>query len=262
MSFQTDAFGLAVKCNDIKIYSSGSTWAMKISQLASQTGTVRIITYSLPDLDYVKEQISRRPFDMFIICNKKFEGRMMDIQNEFPMVRTAVHPECHSKVFLIEPETLHLSSQNFGHSGWHESAIGLHSKAAHDWYVANVFLPLWNESEHLRRTITLPKVISEKRCEEILAEMAVPELPAQPPGETQWKEAIDFCKKKKPPLASILEHGTFLGMSDGSIRIGYPRKSFYLERMSEVDNQQAVGNILSEFLLHRCSIEVIATNGK
>lgn len=149
MTYQTDGGGFAFKCNDIKLHYSTSTWAMKLSQINRFGGAIRIITYSLPDMEYVKAQFSRRPHDIFLIAHSKFSSRARSIKAMFPDIRVAVHKEVHSKVLLIEPHTIYISSANFGHSDWHESFIGLHSKEAHDWYWHHEFDGLWKESREI-----------------------------------------------------------------------------------------------------------------
>jgi hypothetical protein len=144
MAYKTDNHGFAFKCGDIKITGATSSWGMKLSQLYKQEGIVRIITYSLPDLAYVKKQFERRPQDIFLIAHTKFQGRAQQIKRHLPSIHIAVHREVHSKVLLIEPQTVYISSANFGDSKWHETSIGLHSQEAHDWYVTNQFTPLWD----------------------------------------------------------------------------------------------------------------------
>ena len=62
-----------------------------------------------------------------------------------------------------------------------------------------------------------------------------------------WKEFVHFAKKKKPPFASLLEHGYPLALEEDSLEIGYPEKSFYLERMQEADNRSLLGTLAAEF---------------
>ncbi len=132
MTFQTDGGGFAFGCNDIKLSFAASTWAMKLSQLPRQKGVCRIITYSLPDMSYVRTQFERRPYDIWLVANAKFQRRAEEIKRAFPDIRVALHPEVHTKLLLIEPGTIWLSSANFGSSGWHEMGIGLHHSAAHN----------------------------------------------------------------------------------------------------------------------------------
>ena len=75
-----------------------------------------------------------------------------------------------------------------------------------------------------------------------------------------WKEFVNFAKKKKPPLASILEHGRPLTLNETSLEIGYPEKSFYLERMQEADNRSLLGTLCSEFFKKPMRVTVTGMN--
>lgn len=147
--YKTDAGGFAFRCNDIKLMTNASTWATRLSQLARQNGIVRIITYSLPDMPYVRTQLGRRPYDILLIAHSKFVAKARDIKESFARIRVALCEDVHSKVLLIAPKTIYISSANFGASHWHETTIGFHSKDAHDWYVENVFTVLWSESQEV-----------------------------------------------------------------------------------------------------------------
>ena len=148
--FKTDAGGFAFRCNDIKISTPVSTWATRISQLAKMNGLARIITYSLPNIEYVRTQLGRRD-NILLIANSKFESQARALNVEFPDIHVRVAPNAHSKVLLVEPQTLWISSANFGDSEWHDTTIGLHSAQAHDWYVTNMFEPLWETAGTLIR---------------------------------------------------------------------------------------------------------------
>lgn len=152
MAFKTDGGGIAFKSTDIKLTGEASTWGTRLSQLSKQSGLLRLITYSLPKLSYVEEQLGRRPNKIFVIAHKNFEASARDIKDRFPDIRIAIAPNVHSKVLLIEPNTIWISSANFGDSGWHETSIGVRSAEALDWYVNSVFNPLWNRC----REILLP----------------------------------------------------------------------------------------------------------
>ena len=122
MSYRTDGGGLAFKCGDIKLQGGGSSWATKLSQLGRQKGCLRIITYSLPNIDFIKRVFGKRPENIFIIANPEassVQRRAEAIKEEFPNIRIALNRKIHSKVVLIEPRTVMVSSANFGKSGWH-----------------------------------------------------------------------------------------------------------------------------------------------
>lgn len=187
MAYKTDNHGFVFKCNDIKI-SSGNSWGMKLSQLYKQDGTVRIITYSLPDLAYIKKQFERRPQNIFMIAHGNFHSQAQKIKRQFPDIQIAVHRQVHSKILLIEPNTVYISSANFGDSKWHETSIGLHSQEAHDWYVTNQFTPLWESCSMVKPYMTRGE--AEKLIEVIRATYPHPiknyEEPRLDHFDTEW----------------------------------------------------------------------------
>lgn len=144
MVFKTDVWGIAFKCNDAKLQIN--TWGNRLSQIGRQSGSIYIITYSLPDLDYVRRQLGRRPYDISIIAHEKFMDRAKEIKREFPRIEIAISEKVHSKVVLIEPKTIIVSSANFGSSRWHETTVSFHSNEAYDWYVKNAFFPIFGNS--------------------------------------------------------------------------------------------------------------------
>ena len=75
-----------------------------------------------------------------------------------------------------------------------------------------------------------------------------------------WKEFVHFAKKKKPPFASLLEHGIPLALEKDSLQIGYPEKSFYFERMEEADNRSLLGTLGSEFFKRPMRVQVVGLN--
>ena len=149
MAFRTDNGGYAFKSSDLKLTTISSTWGTRLSQLSRQVGIVRIITYSLPNREYAKKQLGRRPTDIFIIAHEKFEKQAREIKTCFPKVRIAVASDIHSKILLIEPKTIWISSANFGDSGWQETTIGIRSEEALNWYVKQIYEPLWNHCREI-----------------------------------------------------------------------------------------------------------------
>lgn len=146
-----DSHGKTFKTSHAKLYYSRHTWAMKLSQLAKQTGTVRIITYSLPRTDYIINLLSKRPggSNIFLICHDKFRVQAKAIKFSLPRLRIATNLKVHSKIVLTEPETISVTSANFGESGWHETTVTFKAKDAHDAYVLNSFDVLWASSAEI-----------------------------------------------------------------------------------------------------------------
>lgn len=79
-------------------------------------------------------------------------------------------------------------------------------------------------------------------------------------GEEIWTNFVHFVKKKKPPLASLLEQGRLLTLSDSLLEVGYPEKSFYLERMQEGETRSLLASLASEFFQGRKEVKISATN--
>ena len=151
MAWKNDEHGIVFGSSEIKMYRNGHhTWAMKLSQISKSKSVVRIVTYSLPNLDYTQEQLGRRPQSIFVVCHSKFLIKAKQLKSEFPGIEIAVNSFVHSKVCMIEPSTIYVGSANFGLSDWHETIVGVRSKAAHDWYLENSFIPLWRGSKILK----------------------------------------------------------------------------------------------------------------
>lgn len=153
MGWNNDSHGLVFKSSELKLYAPSHTYAMKISQIWRQAGIMRIMTYSLPTIAYVHEQLHRRPYDIHLICHEKFAPKAIAIKNKFPGIDIRTLNSMHSKVILIEPKTLYIGSENFGSSGWFETCIGVRSKEAHDWFIEHVFDKAWQAATIVERTI-------------------------------------------------------------------------------------------------------------
>ena len=82
--------------------------------------------------------------------------------------------------------------------------------------------------------------------------------------EETWKELLTFIRTKKPPLASFLEHGTLVRLAPGSIEIGFPKNSFFLERIQEQTKKQELIQISEEFFgeKKKVTIHVLTTPGE
>jgi DNA polymerase-3 subunit gamma/tau len=106
----------------------------------------------------------------------------------------------------------------------------------------------------VRQREVLTETTEEEGAEEI-PEAASPqretgeEGPPELPGEVKekWKDFVTFAKKKKPPFASLLEHGQPLTLDEARLEIVYPENSFYLERMQEADNLTFLQDLSREF---------------
>ncbi len=156
MEWKEDASGIVVQPKQVKLFR-GSTWGAKLSHLHEQEGTVRILTYSLPRLDYVVKQIARRPRDIFLVCHLKFVNEASVLQRKFPNIEVRLHSSIHCKLLLRAPETAYLGSSNFGNSGWHEVEVGIRDQRAHDFYIEKIFNPAWEQSWSVEKCLQYVK---------------------------------------------------------------------------------------------------------
>ncbi len=149
MSFKDDNGGFAFSCSDGKICINASTWSTRLSQIGRYGGRIRIITHGLPNLHYIGGIFSKRPTDIYVICNEDAKEAAIELKSNFPQIRIATNPKVNAKLVLVEADTVWVSSADFGHSVMDNSTVGLHSKETHDRIVDEVFEPTWNESTEI-----------------------------------------------------------------------------------------------------------------
>lgn len=146
MAFRDDNGGFAFSCEDAKLSICASTWNTRLSQLARIEGPVYVMTGALPDLEYIARIISKRPRDIFIIANTRALREAQQLKAQFPMLQIALHPETNAKVVLVAPETVWVSSADFGKTDQIESAIGLHSPLVYKRTQESLFNVVWAKS--------------------------------------------------------------------------------------------------------------------
>lgn len=149
MSFSSDYGGFSFSCDDAKFSICASTWCTRLSQLGNSLGTIRVMTNLLPNTDYVSKIISKRPYDIFIIASSAAREDALIIKNNFPGVRIALQQKMNAKVVFVAPETIWVSSSDFGETKLIESAIGLHSAEVHDRAIEKLFNVQWEQSVEL-----------------------------------------------------------------------------------------------------------------
>lgn len=141
--FKTDNGGKAVKIEDAKIVTSenASTWNTRLSQIGTanlKNNRVIICTYSLPDLEYSKQVFDKRSKNVMLIVNEKFRDRAKALENIYPDLEIHLKHDVHAKMVLVEPQTVWLSSANFGKSDWFEHTIGIHSEEVYKFYLEQI----------------------------------------------------------------------------------------------------------------------------
>ncbi len=77
----------------------------------------------------------------------------------------------------------------------------------------------------------------------------------------KWMDLVNYTKKKKPPFASLLEHGEPLVLDESRLEIVYPENSFYLERMQEADNLSFLQDLSREFFKRPMKVKISGKKG-
>ncbi|MET3441453.1 hypothetical protein ABIC94_002211 [Variovorax paradoxus] len=149
MIFRDDSGGFAFSCEDAKISVCTSTWNKRLSQISRVVGPVLIMTGSLPDPEYISRTLGKRPRDIFIIANADAQKEARLLKQRFPEVRVALHRNNNAKVVLVAPDTVWVSSADFGKTTRIESTVGLHSSAVFNKTRESLFSKVWAEATEI-----------------------------------------------------------------------------------------------------------------
>ena len=149
MVFSDDSRGFAFSCEDAKMSICASTWNARLSQIARVTGPILILTGSLPDPEYISQTLGKRPRDIFIIANTDAQREAGLLKLRFPDVRIALHRNNNAKVVLVAPDTVWVSSADFGKTTRIESAVGLHSSIVFKKTQESLFNRIWAEAAEI-----------------------------------------------------------------------------------------------------------------
>ena len=158
MVFKDDNGGFAFSCDDAKMCINASTWSTRLSQIAKMDGGIRIATRNIVDLDYVCGILGKRPHDIYLICHLESQDVAAQLKERLPNIRVAINDKCNVKMALIAPQTVWISSSDFGKSKLDNSTVGLHSVGAHDRIVGEVFDKMWNSSVEIQSASFTPNI--------------------------------------------------------------------------------------------------------
>ncbi|MCC4610525.1 hypothetical protein LL963_00170 [Xanthomonas campestris pv. esculenti] len=150
MAFGDDNGGFAFACDDAKMSICASTWNTRLSQIGRVTGPIFVMTGLLPDTTYISQIIGKRPSNIFIIANSAAQVSAQSLKHSFPNIRIVLHPKNNAKVVLVAPDTVWVSSSDFGKSDQIESAVGMHSEALYNRTLDALFNKVWTESQEIQ----------------------------------------------------------------------------------------------------------------
>ena len=87
-----------------------------------------------------------------------------------------------------------------------------------------------------------------------------PEAPAAAPGGSRgWAGLVEFVRqKRRPVIASLLEHGSLLRLELPLLEIGFAPGSFHLEQLRDADNHAALSEMAREYFGQAINLKVSA----
>ncbi|MCD6353471.1 MAG: hypothetical protein J7M06_04590, partial [Proteobacteria bacterium] len=74
--------------------------------------------------------------------------------------------------------------------------------------------------------------------------------------EETWKALIDFVRKKKPPFASLLDHGQLLKKEKNTIEAGFPKNFIFLESLQKKSKRDELSKICEEFFGSKTMVKI------
>jgi len=84
-------------------------------------------------------------------------------------------------------------------------------------------------------------------------------LAAAPTGSRGWAGLVEFVRqKRRPVIASLLEHGSLLVLELPLLEIGFAPGSFHLEQLRDSDNSAALSEMAGEYFGQTVQLKVTA----
>lgn len=184
-----DDGGIVLSARQVKVYTERSTWSTRIGWFLRNNKKVYISTYSLPDVEYIKNMFGDLSLEnVTIIAHEKFVQQASKIKLAYPKIRIFFEKDTHQKCALCEPDTVIIGSANFGHSGWKELSIGLKSKGAYDTLL----------SEYQERLTEAKEGLIMKHDEKHYRELAE-----------------EFASFEEQEISSLMHEGKFIPTEEG-----------------------------------------------
>lgn len=139
--------------DSVTVRTSMFVWRFLIVETSQYPRTIRMLTHSLPEMRFFLEHVPpRMNFAHWqIIAHEREGAKAQAMGNAYANLKIAVHSQLHSKVALVAPDRVYISSGNLGSNGLHETMIEMVSQLGHDWYLQTVFAPLWKESQEIQK---------------------------------------------------------------------------------------------------------------
>lgn len=124
---------------DIKLSNQGFGWQAKLNGISSAEGQIIICTYSFSDIKYIFHILSKNPDRITLIAHSKFFSSALKIKKKYPYIKLYLSPHSHAKMVLIQPETVWISTENFGRTEQSfDATVGISSTKAYNHFYKQV----------------------------------------------------------------------------------------------------------------------------
>lgn len=145
---------ISLRSVQTRVIASAFPWH-PILRNAGDGRAYRLLTYTLPELAWFAEQFPRLSMrNVSIIADSRFASQAQALKRSYPHLAIATHAKLHSKVALVAPDHVYISSGNIGSLGQHDTTVEMVSSLLHDWYLETVWLPLWMSScEEIKKEV-------------------------------------------------------------------------------------------------------------
>ncbi len=117
----------------------------------------------------------------------------------------------------------------------------------------------WRDLISLEELLQRLEALPAKPQGPVLQEPVPQEVVPHPPAELQerWQELVKFICGESPILGTFLQQGSLLEVRSSGLRIGFPKGSFALERLSEPESKEALERLVSKFMGREATVELL-----
>ncbi len=80
--------------------------------------------------------------------------------------------------------------------------------------------------------------------------------PANQSVDQQWLQFVQFAKKHRPRIGSLLEHGSVLSLEMPLLRVGFEGGSFMLQQLSDSETKERLHDLAKQFFKQDVTVKV------
>jgi len=90
----------------------------------------------------------------------------------------------------------------------------------------------------------------------VAVEVAASDKPEAVSGGKSWLGFVQYVKKERPRIGSLLEHGSLLKFELPAVRVGFERASFMLQQLSDAETKERLNSLAQQFFEQQVQVVV------